>query len=91
MAYKKRHTVIEKSLQTCHTSLGDASFLEMIIKESFISIERNIFNRSVCQKVDFPYYVSYLLAMSWFCYPGNLESSEMHWNKNIMFSYELRV
>lgn len=43
------------------------------------------------KQVDFLFYVSYFLAMSWLCYSGNLELSEMHWRKDIVFSYELRV
>lgn len=61
------------------------------MRGNFIHLQRNVFKRSICKQVDFLFYVSYLLAMSWLCSSGNLELSEMRWRKDIVFSYELRV
>lgn len=88
MAYKRRHAITEKILQTCHTSFGNAYFLVIMIKEYFINLQtKKLLKEALAYGLIF----YFMLATCLQCHGFAIQASEMQCSKEIIFSYELKV
>lgn len=88
MAYKRRHAITEKILQTCHTSFGNACFLVIMIKEYFINLQtKKLLKEALANGMIF----YFMLATCLQCHDFAIRASEMHCSKDIIFSYKFKV